>query len=141
MFVSQPKLEPVPQLGLWRSLALVVIYVNSLKGDRLHIPYPFYSDLASVPNWAWPFLVCTPNHLSVAGYVHDYLCRTDAKLITHDGYEESITFDRSLMIMNSVMVWSRVSEIDRWKVISALKHKPEDYWHLKPVSWRPAGLN
>jgi len=137
VYVSHCPLEPIPMLGLWRTTKPLEVYVGLI---RIHIPQAFYSDLASVPNWAWPMLDCTPNDLSVAGLVHDYLSRKDARryYITAD---IGVTFEQATHTFNLIMEWSLISPRDRWKVISAVKLDPDSYWHQKAVDWRPEELS
>lgn len=139
VFVSQLLLEPVPRLGLWRSHQTAMIHLPARRW-RLVMGAPFYCDLASVPNWAWPALDCGPNHLSVPAFAHDYTARLGARLIPDNGLARSVTFEESLVIFSDVMEWAGISPEDRWKVISAVKVAPARYWHRKLVGWRPKEL-
>lgn len=136
-YYSWPKLTPIPPLGVWRTLES--IHVEDERGRILPIGPDTYSDLASVPNWAWPVLDCNANNLAMAGLTHDVACRRDAFLVVRaTGDVLPVTFEDSLYFMNAVMVLDGISPSDRWKIISALKVGPDDYWHKKDLAWRPS---
>jgi len=133
-------LEPLPHLGLWRTPNQTIL-MELNDQEYLVIRHHFYSDLASVPNWAWPLLECTPNHLSIAGMTHDYLSRRDALIHHVTAPPLPVTFDRSLTIFNDVMEQhGSISGSDRWKIISAVKAHRHTYWQKRDVAWRPEEL-
>jgi len=137
MIVSWAKLTPYPKLGLWRTNETISLYFKH-RAAHMYIPANFFTDLATVPNWAWQFLSCNPNHLAMMGLIHDYSCRLDAQIFAGDrSYSSAVLFDDSLMFANEVMLDANVSDEDRWKVVSALKFNPEKYWRKELVAWRP----
>ena len=135
---TQMLLEPLPHLGLWRTWSTHRVRFES--GEHVVIPPGFYTDLASVPKWAWAMLSCGPSNLSVAGVVHDFICRKDARLLTEDGDRRVISFERSLGLMSEAMRDTGIEASDRWKVISALKVNPVEYWQKLTINWLPEGI-
>jgi hypothetical protein len=130
-------LQPYPKLGLWRVIEPISIYFKHMD-VRIYIPASFWTDLASVPNWVWPYLSCEPTNLAGMGLVHDYTSCSDAKIYGADGLPREVSFDDSLIFANEVMVEDGVSGPDRWMIISALKLRRGSYWRRDSITWCPA---
>jgi hypothetical protein len=72
--MKQPKIEPTPELGLYRNTEDYVLFIF---GITIRIPAGFVFDGASIPFFAW-ILTYTPHHpvVMLAAMVHDYLYLT-----------------------------------------------------------------
>ncbi len=69
--MKQPKIEPIPESGLYR---LTEDYEIFIFGITIRIPAGFVFDGSSIPAFAWQ-LIYTPFHpiVLLPGLVHDYI--------------------------------------------------------------------
>ena len=91
--MKQPKVEPVPELGLYRNTEDYILFIF---GIFIRIPAGFVFDGASIPFFAW-VLTYTPHHpiVMLAAMVHDYL------YLTHrTSREQADMIFKSLLLQN-----------------------------------------
>jgi hypothetical protein len=92
--MKQPKVEPVPALGLYRNTEDYILFIF---GITIRIPAGFLFDGSSIPGFAW-VLLYTPFDpvVMMPGLVHDYL------YLTHQtSREQADMIFKSLLLKNN----------------------------------------
>lgn len=134
--ISWPRVELYPAKGLVR---LAGPLSCRLADDRIVLaPGGFYSDLASVPRFAWGALESTPARLSVMGILHDYAVRVGAKLHHPNGDAEPFTVEAATDLAVEVARYYGVPAADRWVIGAGLFIAQGTYWQRREVLWTPA---
>jgi hypothetical protein len=137
MEMSPINLAPIPQFGHFCCTSGAV-WTHEHKKYWVKVPPFFYTNGASVPNWAWPLLEAEPPRLVVPGLFHDYLVRIGAEVHWESqDMAQPLTSDLAIEIMNDIMYWANVIREDRKLVCTALRVTAWFYWQNKKVDWSP----
>lgn len=110
-------------------------YIDSIRGFEATVPRGFFSDGASVPDWAWIRLGAGFVELLPFGLLHDYLVREGAT-IRVAGEDVPVPSCRWADTVMAEAMRTRSSTASDARLVRWALAISWGYWHAKPVDWR-----
>ena len=115
-----------------------LVWADPDAGIWFEVPVGFVFDGASVPNILYPVIDATPLDLIIPGACHDYLYRSDAKVIeVPGGGVRNVERDEADDVLRDVCKYVGVDWDDRQKIYFGVRAGGWASFQKKEVLWRP----